>query len=120
MNYNSAVHRSMTHWAVDRVEQKINEYTGEENQIDMVNIDFINSNAKSPGIIEKLKTSRYQNIVNILYKIDIGCNSNNLPFHLFKIIFSRSTKKLLSQTESKNTKLETCNNTTKVRQECIT
>ena len=37
-----------------------------------MNIDFINSNAKSPGIIAKLKTSRYQNSANILYKIDMA------------------------------------------------
>ena len=35
---------------VHKVEQEIDEYTEEDRKIDMLNIDFINSNAKSPGI----------------------------------------------------------------------
>ena len=81
--------------AVHAVELELDEYTIEGRQIDIVNIDFINSNAKSLGIIAKLKDS-YQNSTNISYKIDMGSNSNILPFHIYKIIFPRSTKKLLS------------------------
>ena len=43
---------------------------------DMVNISFVNSNVKSPGIIEKLETSSYQNSVNTSYEIDTGSNGN--------------------------------------------
>ena len=59
MNHFRAVCRSMRHKAVHKVE--LDEYTEEDGQIDMVNIDFINSNAKSPGITAKFKkTSSYQ------------------------------------------------------------
>ena len=42
------------------VEQEIDKYPKEDSQIDTVNIDFIDCNAKRPGIIAKLKTSSYQ------------------------------------------------------------
>ena len=79
----------MRHKKVHGIDQGINEYTEEDNQIDIVNIAFINSNAKSPGIIQKLMTSSYQNSENISYKTDTGSNSNTLPFHIYKIIFPR-------------------------------
>ena len=95
MNHFRAVCRSVRHKAVLEVEQELDKYT-EDGQIDMVNINIINSNAKIQGIIAKLKTSSYQNSANISFKTDIGSNSNNLPFHIYKIIFPRSTENLLS------------------------
>ena len=80
-----------------RVEQEIDQYTEEDRQIDMVNIDCINCNAKSQGIIEKLRTSSYQNSVNISYKMDTVSNSN-----IFTISYTQKfcslgqQKKLLS------------------------
>ena len=58
----------MRHKAFHKVEQELDKYTEEDWQIDMVIIDFINSNAKSPGVIAKLQTRIYQNNANILYK----------------------------------------------------
>ena len=58
MNHFRAVCRSMGHKAVHKVAE-LEEHTEEGELIDTMNIDFINSNAKSPGIIEKLKTSSY-------------------------------------------------------------
>ena len=55
----------------------------------MVNIEFINSKAKSPGIIAKLKTSTYQKGMNILYKTDTGNNKNILPFPIYNLLFPR-------------------------------
>ena len=52
----------MRHKAVHEVEWELNEYTEEDGNIDRVNIDFINCNAKSPGIIAKLINSSYQNV----------------------------------------------------------
>ena len=54
MSHYSAVCRSARNKTVHRVEQEIDEYT-EDSQIYTVNIDYINSNSKSPGIIAKLK-----------------------------------------------------------------
>ena len=70
----------MRYKAFHEVEHKLDEYTEMDGQIDTVNIDFINSNAKSPGIIAKLKTSSYQNSVNVTYKISTGNNSVISPF----------------------------------------
>ena len=50
---------------VQKVEWELDEYTEEDGQIDKVNIEFINSNAESHGIVAKLKTSSYQNSVKI-------------------------------------------------------
>ena len=66
----------MRHKAVHEVEQELDKYTEENGKVDIVNIDFINSNAKSLGIIAKFKTSSYQNSNNISYKIHTGNNSN--------------------------------------------
>ena len=55
MNHFIAMCISTRHKAVHKVEQELEEYTEEDGQIDIVNIYFINSNAKSPGIIAKLK-----------------------------------------------------------------
>ena len=41
----------MRHKAVHVVEQELEEYVEKDGQINMINIDFINSNAKSPDII---------------------------------------------------------------------
>ena len=87
--------------AVHKVEK---EQIEEDGKTDMVNIDFINCNAKSPGIIAKLKTSNYQSSADISYKIDTGSNSN--------ILFPRSTRKLSSWAKIRNTKLKTYNNKT--------
>ena len=76
MNHFRAVCTSVRNKAVNEVEQLLDKYTEEDGKINVVNIDFINSNAKSPNIIAKLKISGYQNSVNISYKIDIGSNSN--------------------------------------------
>ena len=73
----------------------------------MVNIDFINSNVKSPCNKTKFETSSYQNSVNILYNTDMDNISNILPFHKCKIQFPRSNRKLLSSAESKITKFKT-------------
>ena len=81
----------MKHKAVE-----LDKYTEEDRKIDTVNIDFINSNAKSPGIIAKLNTSSSQKPANISYKMDTGSNSHILPFYTYKILFPRSTKKLFS------------------------
>ena len=40
-----------------KLEQELDKYTEEDWKIDTVNINFINSNANSPGGIAKLKTS---------------------------------------------------------------
>ena len=86
----------MRHNEVHEVEQETDEYTEEDRQIDMVKIDFINSNAKIPGIITKLETSSYQNSANISYKIDMASNSN--IYHLINTKFCSldQKKKLLS------------------------
>ena len=105
MNCVSAACRSPRHKAV-----KLDKYTEQDGQINTVNNDFINSNAKCPDILATLKINSYQNGVNILYKIDIGSKSNILPFCIYKIIFPRSTKKLMSGAESKITKLKAYNN----------
>ena len=51
--------------AVHKVEQELHEFTEEDGNIEMVNNDVSNSNAKSSGILEKIKSSSYQNSVNI-------------------------------------------------------
>ena len=61
-----AVCRNIKHRAVHEVEQanvELDEYTEEDRQIDRVIVNFINSNAKNPGIIAKVKTSSYQKSV---------------------------------------------------------
>ena len=80
MNHFRAACRNTNHKAVHKVEQELDIYTEKDGQVDTVNINFINSNAKSPGTIAKLKSSSYQNSVNILYKMDTGSNNNILPF----------------------------------------
>ena len=55
VNHLWAVYRSMTHTAVHKVEQEQDKYTEEAGKIDMVNINIINSNVKSPGITANLK-----------------------------------------------------------------
>ena len=65
-------------------------------QINMVNTDVVHSNAKSSGIITKLKTISFHNSLNILYKTDTDSNSSVLPFHIFKLLFPKSANKLLS------------------------
>ena len=57
MNPFRAVCRSARHKAVCKVQQ--DEYTQGDHQIVTVNIDVINSNAKTPGIIAKLKANSY-------------------------------------------------------------
>ena len=47
----------MRYKAVYKHEQEIYEYTEENRKIDMGNINLINSNAKKPVIIAKLKTT---------------------------------------------------------------
>ena len=102
MNHFRAVCRTTRHRAVHKLKQdevQLDKYTEEDGQIDMLNINFIKSNTKSPGLIAKLKTSSYQNIVKISYKVDIGSNSNILPFHIYKILFPRMTKKALAKSQ---------------------
>ena len=89
MNHISAVYRSSR-----QIVHKVEEFG--DSQIDMVNTDIIHSNAKSSGIIVKLKTSIFHNSINISYKIDTGSNSNMLPFCIFKILFPKSANKLFS------------------------
>ena len=89
LNHFRAVCRSMRHKEVHKVEQETDEYTEEDRQIDMVNIDFINSDVKSPGIIAQVETSSYQISANISYKIDMGSNGIILPFCKHKILFPR-------------------------------
>ena len=72
--------------------KELDEYREDDGQIDMVGIDFINSNAKSQGIKAKLKPSSYKISVNISCKIDTGSNSKILQFHIYKCLFPRSTK----------------------------
>ena len=74
MNHISTECRTTRHRAVHEVQQDevvLDNHTEEDRKIDMVNINHINSNAKSPDIIAKLKTSIYQNSVKISYKVDI-------------------------------------------------
>ena len=55
MNHFRSVCRSVRCKAVQKVGQELDKYTEENRQIDMLNIDFINFNAKGPGIIVKSK-----------------------------------------------------------------
>ena len=73
----------------------------QDGNIHTVNINFINSIAKSQGIISKLKTSSYQNSAKISYKVDTDSNSNILPFHLYKSHFPRSTKSYCHESKVK-------------------
>ena len=98
MNHVSVVWGSVRHKAVE-----LDEYTEEDGQIDMVNIDFIHSNAKSPGIIAKLKTSSYKTVQAFHIKQTQAVTGIFFHFTYTKILFSRSTKMLLSQAKSKNT-----------------
>ena len=93
MEHFRAVCRSTRHRAVHKSEQELDKYIEENGQIDMVKINFINSQAKSPGIIANFKTSSYQNSAKISHKVDRDRDSNILPFCLYKILFPRSTKK---------------------------
>ena len=74
MNHFRAVCRSTRCRAVHKVE--LDKYREEDGQIYMVNINCINSNARGPGIIAKLKLISYQNSVKISYKEDTGSESN--------------------------------------------
>ena len=65
----------------------------EEGQIDLVNTDLSHTNAKSLGIVAKFKTSSLYSNVSVSNKIDTGNNSNISPFHIFKILFPKSTNK---------------------------
>ena len=96
VNQFRAACRIVRHKTVNKLEQELDEYTGEDGQIDMVNTNFINYNAKSPGIIAKLKTGSYQKSMPISYEVDIDNNSNILPFCIYETLFPMSTKKLLS------------------------
>ena len=95
-NHYRAVCRNARQSAVHELEQESDEYTEKDRQMDMVNIYFTNSNSNIPGIIAKLNTSIYQNSVKISYKADTGSNRNILPSCIYKGLFPRSTKKLLS------------------------
>ena len=95
MDHYNVVCRNVRHKTVQELEQEIDEYPEGDSQTDIVNIDIINSNAKSPDITAKLETSIYQNSANILCKIDMGSHSNILPFHKYKILFPRSKERLL-------------------------
>ena len=110
MNHYRAVCRSARNKTVHGKEQEMDEYTEGDSQIDMVNIDFINSNVQSLGITAKLKTSSYQNSVNISYKTDTGRNSNILPFYIYKILSSKSTKSYYHELKVKTLKLKTYKN----------
>ena len=59
----------------------------------MVNIDNFIFNVKRSCIAAKLKTSSFYSGINILYKLDIGSNSNRLPFYIFKILFPNLANK---------------------------
>ena len=67
-------------------EVELDESTEEDGQIDMVNMNFIKSNAKSPAIIAKLKLLVTINSEKISYQVDTGSNNNILPFHIYKIL----------------------------------
>ena len=88
MNHYQTVCRSVGDITVYGVEQEIDEYT-EDSQINTVNIDYINSNSKSPGIIAKLKDQLPKQCKHLVKKIDMGSNSNILPFHIYKFLFLR-------------------------------
>ena len=77
-------------------ESKIEQYIEEDQQIDMVNIKFLNHNHNSPGIVAKLKTGSHQNSAKISLKIDTGRNSNVLPYCVYKILLPTSLKNLLA------------------------
>ena len=71
MNHFRAVCRSIRHRTVYRVEQdeaELDGYTEEDGHTELMNINCINFNAKSPGILAKLKTSHYQNSVKFNIK----------------------------------------------------
>ena len=97
VNHFRVVCKSVRHKAVHKLEQEINKNTEEDRQIDTVNIKLINSDAKTPRVIAKLKTSSCQKSVKISYKVDTDSNSNILSFCIYKILFLRSTKILLSE-----------------------
>ena len=52
LNHFRAVCRSRRHKEVLKVQQETDEYTEEDRQIDMVNIDFINSNVKAQALYQ--------------------------------------------------------------------
>ena len=88
MNHISAVYRG-SRQAVHKLEEF------GDSQINMLNTYIIYSHTKSSDIIAKLNTNNLHNRINISHKIDKGSNSNMLPFHIFKILFLKSAKKLL-------------------------
>ena len=96
MNHISAVCRS-SRQAVNKLEE-----CGDK-QNNMANTDILHSNAKSSGIIAKLKTSSFHDSIKFHIKYTSSKN-NMLLFCIFKTLFTRSANKLLSQTKNKNAK----------------
>ena len=55
-----------------------------DNQIDMVNINYIGFNSKQSVIVAKLKISSNQISIIIPYKINTGSDGNIMPICIFK------------------------------------
>ena len=53
----------------------------------MVNINLISFNLNHSMKVPKLKTSSKQATMRMPYKADMGCNSNIMPFNIFKNYF---------------------------------
>ena len=78
-----------------------------DNQIDMVDINFISFNSKQSIIVAKLKTSSNQNCTIIPYTIDTGSDGNKLPVYIFNILFPRVMTEQFEATKNKSTVLKT-------------
>ena len=56
----------------------------QEYGIEMVNINSFSFNSNHSVILAKLKTSSTQATIMVLYKVDMGCDGNKMPFNVFK------------------------------------
>ena len=80
-------------------------------KIGTVSIDSVGMNKNWSLLMVEIETYTGDNIVTILYKIDMGSEGNIMPWHIFKRLFKNITEAKLKNTIKRHIKLKTYNKT---------
>ena len=98
-NHFREVCRSARIRVVHNVEQETNQ-NQEEDQIYMVNINYISFNINCSTVTVNLKTSSNEVRIIVPYKVDTDSEGNIMLLHMHKKLFPEKTKEQLAATRN--------------------
>ena len=97
---------------MNEVKQEGAQDSGEENSIDLVNINSIHFNKNHSVLTANLKMSAGPNNVMVPYKVDTGSDVNIMPLHIYNKLVPKITDEQLADTKNNNLPLRMYNKTT--------